>query len=83
MLTRRTQLDAGSLRKALHAEVAQQSVRDAQLLARFDIATFSAQPLTVDQVRSGEIDTQGRRCQPIDGVAIQGVRSVTIAQQRA
>ena len=50
VLAGRTQLDACSLREAFHTEVAKETVRDAQLLARVDVATNAPQPLAVHQM---------------------------------
>ena len=44
MLAGCAQLDACSFREGFHAEVAEQAVRDTQLLAGVDVATNAAQP---------------------------------------
>ena len=84
VLAGRTQLDACSLREALHPEVAEETVRDAQLLARLDVATNAPQPLAVHQMRTGEVEAQRRRSQEIDGVAVAGspLRSPSLSSAR-
>src|SRR6267154_5263881 len=76
------QLDACSFREGFHAEVAEETVRDTQLLAGVDVATNAAQPLAIHQMSTGEVKAQCRRSQAIDGVAILALRGVVFAQER-
>ena len=75
------QLDAGSFREGLHTEVAEETMREAQLFARVDVATSAAQPLAVHQVSPRAVELQPRRSQKIDGGAIPALGVVALARQ--
>src|SRR5205823_14845360 len=77
------QLDTCSFREALHAEVAEESVRDPQLLARVDVSTSAPQPFAVHQMSAGEVEAQCRGTQTIDGGAVSTLGGVAVAQQCA
>jgi hypothetical protein len=53
------------------------------LLTRVDSTIAAPQPLTIEQVRAGELGPQSRAAQALDGLAIQGVGSLPVAEQGA
>ena len=44
---------------------------------------FTSQPLTVQQVRAGEVEPEARRLQVFDGLAIQGFGRIARAHERS
>src|SRR6185295_19504435 len=56
---------------------------DVKLYPRVDPATLPAQPLSVQQVRAGEVGADAGTPKPLDRLAVTALGSVAIAQQRA
>src|SRR5688500_7548298 len=54
-----------------------------QLLASVDAPTLAAQPLPIEEVRACEVGPESRAPQVVDGFAVQGLRGLIPAQQRA
>src|SRR5581483_5071877 len=76
------QLALGASAEGLHSHRHEQLPRGAKLLARVEASALAPQPLTVDQVRAGELRTQPGRAQPVDRFAVQLVGRRPGAQQR-
>src|SRR4051794_36717111 len=74
---------AGALGERLHADRGHHLVGRAQLVARVDPTVLAAQPLPVEQMRAGELGTERRPCQSLDGLAIQALGTRTLAQERS
>ena len=66
LLARGDQLAAGALGERLHPDRDEHLVRRAELLARVDASALAAQPLSVEQMRAGELGTQPGAAQPLD-----------------
>ena len=71
MLAGRLQLDARPFRKAFHPELAEELVGRAQLGARVDTTTLASEPLAIEEVCSGQVDSEGCRLKPLNRVAVQ------------
>src|SRR5215211_6870945 len=72
---------AGALGERLHADRGQHLVGGAQLVARVDPAVLAAQPLPVKQMSPGELGTPPSPCQSLDGLAIQALGTLALAQE--
>ena len=55
-LARREQLTTGALGEGVCAEAGKEFVRCAQLLTSGDALTLASKPLSIEQVRTGELD---------------------------
>jgi NADP-dependent 3-hydroxy acid dehydrogenase YdfG len=76
------QLAAGALGEPVRPDRRQHSVRQVQLLPGIHPAVLAAEPLTVEQVRAGQIDARPRPAQMTDGRLVQALRGRPVAQQR-
>lgn len=81
MLARRLQLDPRALRETLHPEVREQPVGDSQFLPCVDSSAFAPQPLAVDQVGSGQIDSDPSSTESIDRLDIEVLSRLTVGQE--
>jgi hypothetical protein len=66
----------------VHPDGVEHVVRRAQLLARIEAAAITAQPLPVEEMRTGEVRTELSAAQPVDRLAIEVVGGGAVAQQR-
>ena len=82
-LARGQQLAPGTLGERLHADRHEQLVGRAQLCARVDAAILAAQPLPVEEMRACEVGPEPRAPQAVDGLAVQALGGLALAQQRA
>ena len=73
---------ARALRERLHPDRGEHLVSRAQLLARVHPAVLAAQPLTVEQVRAGELGPQLSPAEPLDRFAVQTLRGPRFGHQR-
>jgi len=80
---RRGKLHPGTLGEGLHPELFEGGEGASQLLARVAPASAHAEPLTVEQPRPGEVGTQRRTREPVDGLAVPVLGLVSVAQQGA
>ena len=74
---------AGALGKPLGPDAAEHLVRRSKLLARVDAAVLAAQPLAVEEPGAGEVDDAAAAREPLDRLAVEGLRVFVVAQQRA
>src|SRR3954465_8283885 len=72
---------AGALGERLHADRGEHLVGRAQLVARVDPAILAAQPLPVEQMSAGELGTKRGPRQSLDGLAMQALGALTLAQE--
>ena len=77
------QLAAGALGERLGADPAEAVVGGSKLLARVDAPVLATQPLAVEQLGAGEVDHATGAREPLDRLAVEGLRSSSVAQQRA
>ena len=54
----------------------------AQLIARLAAAALPAQPLPVQQMSAGQLDADAGPAQPLDGLPVQALGLLSLAQQR-
>ena len=82
-LARGQELVTGALGERLGPDVGERVVGGSELLARVDAAVLATQPFAVEEPGAGEVDhaTAGR--EPLDGLAVEGLRSRSLAEQRA
>ena len=78
----RQQLACRALREGLHPDRHEQLVRDLQLLARVEPPALAAQPLAVEQMRTGQVDLDPGAPQALHGLAIRALGDLAVAQQR-
>jgi hypothetical protein len=64
------QLPAGPLGKGLHTDRVEHAERGAQLRPGVGAAALAAQPLAIQQVRTGELGTAAGAAQPVDRLAV-------------
>ena len=77
------QLAAGALGERLGADPAEAVVGGSKLLARVDAPVLAAQPFAVEELGAGEVDHATAAREPLDRLAVEGLRSSAVAQQRA
>src|SRR4249920_3579040 len=70
LLARCDQLAASALCERLHPDRDEHVVGRAQLLSRVETSPLAAQPLPVEQMRTGELRTESRTAEPIDRFAV-------------
>src|SRR5918995_1260758 len=73
-LARGQQLAARALGERCSAHRGEHLVRHAQLLARIDPTLFAAQPFAVDEPHASEVDHATAAREPLNGLAIEGLR---------
>src|SRR5580693_8348099 len=76
------QLAAGPLGERLHADRVEHLVRGAKLRPRVGPPALATQPLTVEQVRAGELRRKAGTAQPADRLAIAALGVLAVAEQR-
>ena len=72
VLTGRRELDPCALGERLHPEVREQFVGEPELRPGVQPTARAPQPLAVEEMRPGKVETQARRLQPSDRLAIEG-----------
>ena len=82
-LTRRRELVAGALGKPLGPDAAERLVGGSKLLACVHPPVLATQPLAVQEPGAGEVDYATGAREPLDRLAVEGVRISALAQQRA
>ena len=82
-LTRGQELVTGALGKPLGPDVAEHLVGGSKLLARVDAPVLATQPFAVQEPGAGEVDHATAAREPLDRLAVEGLRILSLAQQRA
>src|SRR5512132_2909812 len=82
-LPRRDQLSPGSVGKGVHPDRDEHVMAGPQLLARIDPMAVATQPLAVEQVCSGKLETQLRLAEMIDRFPVEALGEYAVAQQGA
>ena len=77
------QLATGALGEPLRPDAAEHLVGGAQLLAGVDAPVLAAQPFAVQEPGAGEVDHAAAAGEPLDRLAVERLRVVVLAQQRA
>src|SRR6266480_4774333 len=83
MLAGRQQLALGPVPERVGADARKGRERDSQLLSRVEAATFAAQPLAVQKLCPGELDSKTRARELLDRLAVEAVGVVALAQECA
>src|SRR4051812_34171081 len=77
------ELAPGTLGEGLRADAREQLVRGAELLPRIHAPAGSPKPFAVKQTGASELAAHTRAAEPLDRLAIQRLRGVVVAEQRA
>jgi hypothetical protein len=77
------ELLARALGKGPRADSGERVMRVSELLARIDAPVLAAQPLPVQELGAGEVDDATAAPEPLDRLAVEGLRGGSITQQRA
>ena len=81
-LTRGEELVACALGKGIGSDADEHLVRAAELFARVDAPVLSPKPLAVSEPGASEVDDGTAACEPLDCLAVQGLRVLFLAQER-
>ena len=82
-LARGQELVAGALGEPLGPDAAEHLVGGSELLARVDAAVLATQPFAVQEPGAGEVDHATAAPEPLDRLAVEGLRVSRVAEQRA
>jgi hypothetical protein len=82
-LPRGEQLSPGAVPEPVGSHRGEQVVGGAQLLPRVDPAVLPAEPLTVEKVRARELGEHSGTAQPVDGLAVEALGGLALAEQRS
>ena len=82
-LARGQELVTGALGKPLGPDVAEHLVGGSELLTRVDAPVLATQPFAVAEPGAGEVDDATAAREPLDRLAVEGLRILSLAQERA
>src|SRR5258705_13208561 len=82
MLAGRLELDPRALGEGVHPEVHEELIRGSELVSRVDPASFATEPLSVNQVRTGQVEPKRRGLEPLDRLAEERLGPVAIGDGR-
>jgi hypothetical protein len=73
----------GALGESLGADGAEHLVSGSELLTRVDAAVLATQPFAVLELGAGEMDHATAAREALERLAVEGLRILPLAQQRA
>ena len=81
-LTRGQQLATAALGERLHPHRGEAFVGSPELLARVPAAALPAEPLAVQKMGADQGGTRAGAAEPLDRLAVEALRGLTVAEQR-